>query len=384
MKSLPNLLTQLHELVAIPSVSATTPQLDMGNIAVIEKLASWLSDLGFEIEIMPLQNQPHKANLIATLGTGPGGLVLAGHTDTVPYDEHLWDMNPLAVTEENHRLYGLGITDMKGFFPIAIEAAKSVVDKKLQQPLIILATADEESSMAGAQELAAQGKPQARFAVIGEPTGLKPIYAHKGIMMESIHVLGQAGHSSDPAQGNNALEAMNRVINSLLEFRDTLQSRYQNPAFTVATPTINLGCIHGGDNPNRICGSCELHYDIRLLPGMNPDELRNDIINAVNSIARDTNTNIDYQPLIQSVPSFAEELDSEFVKTCEKLTGHSAETANFGTEAGFLQQLGMQTVVLGPGNLDYAHQPNECLSMQNIQPTVDLLTNLIGKYCNPY
>src|SRR5690606_37299728 len=223
---------------------------------------------GFEIEVLPIPGQPHKANLIATLGRGAGGLVLAGHTDTVPCDPDRWASDPFSLTERDGRLYGLGATDMKGFFPVALEAARRFDQSKLQQPLIILATADEESSMDGARLLAELGRPKARYAVVGEPTGMKPVRMHKGIMMERVRVQGLAGHSSNPALGNNALEAMHLVIADLLAFRSELQNRYRNPGFAVPVPTLNLGHIHGGDNPNRICGHCELQFDLRPLPGM--------------------------------------------------------------------------------------------------------------------
>jgi len=141
----------LSGLIAAPSMSSVSPEFDTSNREVIDLLADWLERLGFAVEVLPLPTQPHKANLIATLGKGPGGLVLAGHTDTVPYDEGRWSHNPFRLTEKDNRLYGLGTSDMKGFFALAIEAARQFQAEQLQQPLIILATADEESSMEGAK-----------------------------------------------------------------------------------------------------------------------------------------------------------------------------------------------------------------------------------------
>ena len=208
--------SQLQQLIETPSVSSTDSRWDQGNRAVIDLLASWLSDLGFATEIQAVTADGDKANLIATLGRGPGGLVLAGHTDTVPFDEGRWQSNPLTLTERDNRLYGLGSTDMKGFFPLAIAAASAFSARSLKQPLILLATADEESSMNGARQLAAAGHPKARAAIIGEPTSLVPVRMHKGIMMEAVRVTGQAGHSSDPALGNSALEGMHAVIGDLI------------------------------------------------------------------------------------------------------------------------------------------------------------------------
>ena len=380
-KSVPSLLTMMNELLSEVSVSSTSSEWDTGNLAVINKLADWLGSLGFACQIMPLAGKANKANLIATLGTGSVGLVLSGHTDTVPYNENRWDMNPLGLTERDNKLYGLGATDMKGFFPIAIEAAKSVLDKTLVEPLIILATADEESSMDGARALADQGLPKARFAVIGEPTNLKPIRMHKGMMMEAVTVEGRAGHSSNPSLGNNALEAMHWVMADILAFRSELQQQYNNPLFDVAVPTLNLGCIHGGDNPNRICGQCELHFDLRALPGMNNDELHAALDQRLKPLAQRLNINISLRALIKNIQPFEQPADSELVKIAEQLTGYASEPVAFATEAPFLQQLGMQTIVMGPGSIDQAHQPNEYMALNQVQPAVDLFTRLIGKFC---
>ncbi|MCF7982574.1 MAG: acetylornithine deacetylase, partial [Pseudomonadales bacterium] len=279
------------------------------------------------------------------------------------------------------RLYGLGTSDMKGFFPIAIEAAKKYLGTPLKQPLIILATADEESSMAGAKALVELGRPLARYAVIGEPTGMKPIRLHKGMMMEAIRVEGQSGHSSNPALGHNALTAMHDVLGEVLQFQRQLEQNYQNSHFDIAFPTLNLGCIHGGDNPNRICGHCELQIDIRPIPGMDLDLLRESLNKRIQPVAIKHQVGISVAPLFDGVPAHETVATSDLVLSLEKLTGHKAGSVNFATEAPYLSQMGMDTVVLGPGDIDQAHQPDEYLSIDRIQPTIDLLQKLIKIYC---
>jgi len=377
---LPDLKTRMNQLIASPSVSCTHPDIDMSNLAVIELLADWFERLGFDIEIQHLA-QPGKANLIATLGTGPGGLVLSGHTDTVPFNEKRWSSDPLTLTEKDNRLYGLGTCDMKGFFSVVIEAVLPYLDKPLQQPLIVLATADEESSMNGARALAEQGFPKARYAVIGEPTSLKPIHMHKGIMMEVVRIQGKAGHSSNPDLGNNALDAMHDVMGELKNFRQELARDYQNADFSVTVPTLNLGCIHGGDNPNRICGHCELQYDLRALPGMNNDDLRATIQQRLKPIAEQHQVELTAEAIFDGVPSFATEKTSDIVKLAEQLTGHTSEAVAFATEAPSLQQMGMETLVLGPGSIDQAHQPDEFMALDQINPMVSILRNMIENYC---
>ena len=377
----PELKQTLSRLIEIPSVSSTLPSLDMGNLPVIHELAGWLEGMGFSCEIQPMPYHPQKANLIATLGQGPGGLVLAGHTDTVPFDEKLWQSPPFTLTEKNNRFYGLGTCDMKGFFSLVMEAAKEYVNAPFKAPLIILATADEESSMNGAKELVKLGRPKGRYAVVGEPTGMIPVHMHKGIMMERIRILGQSGHSSNPGLGRNAMETAHRVMTELMTFRQEMAEKYHNSGFTIPVPTLNLGCIHGGDNPNRICGYCDLDFDIRLLPGMNSEQLRRDLDLRLRPLAEADQVNIVLEAITPPVDPFSGLKNSPLVAACEQLTGYSAESVAFGTEAPFFSQLGMDTVILGPGDIDQAHQLDEFLAMDRINPMVRVLRALIKQYC---
>ncbi len=377
----PSLIQMLAELIAAPSMSSVSPAFDTDNMAVIQLLAEWCRNLGFEVEVQPLPGQPHKANLIATLGTGPGGLVLAGHTDTVPYDEGRWNHDPFRLTEQQGRLYGLGTSDMKGFFALALEAVQAFRAEELQQPLILLATADEESSMEGARALVELGRPKARYAVIGEPTGMRPVNAHKGIMMEGITLSGLSGHSSDPSLGVSALEGMHRVIGDLLAWREELQAAHRDPRFQVPVPTLNLGHIHGGDNPNRICGCCELHIDLRPLPGMELDELRDTLNRRLHTLLGETRLGWEVHRLFEGTPSMHTPKSSAIVAAAEKLTGHDSEAVAFCTEGPYLNALGMETIILGPGDIDQAHQPDEYLALERLQPTVALLQGLIRKFC---
>ena len=379
--SLPDTLTMMRQLISIPSVSSVSPDIDMGNLKVVELLADWLQALSFEVEIIPLKNSPEKANLIATLGRGQGGLVLSGHTDTVPFDENLWNYNPLALTEADNRLYGMGTSDMKGFFALAIAAARKFSKDDLSEPLVIVATADEESTMHGARELADSGRMLARQVLIGEPTGLRPVHMHKGMMMESVHLHGCSGHSSDPSLGRNAMEGMHSVIAEILRWRTELQQRFRNPDFKVPFPTLNLGRIAGGDNPNRICGDCELHFDLRPLPGMVAVDLLEELQPRLQSAIRESGLQLTLKPLMENVPPFASDKGSAIVAAAEKLTGASAESAAYSTEAPFFQEVGLDAVVLGPGDIAQAHQPDEFLALDRLQPMIDVLTGMIRRFC---
>jgi len=380
----PKLNEMFRQLIALPSMSSVSPAFDTSNREVVDLLASWLDELGFQVAITPLPNQPHKANLLASYGTvneHSQGLMFAGHTDTVPYDQHSWHHDPFKLTEVDNKLYGLGTSDMKSFFALVIEALQPFKASDLKEPLFILATADEESSMDGAISLVEQGCPNVRYAVIGEPTGLKPVNAHKGIMMESIHLTGRSGHSSNPALGVNALEAMQLVIADLIQWRGELQQRYRDDRFTVPTPTLNLGYIEGGDNPNRICEQCELHFDLRALPGMDLNDLRQELRNRMTTLFKNSAIRWQHKSLIKGTSPMHTAETSPIVTAAEKHSGCHSHAVAFCTEGPYLTELGIETIILGPGDIDQAHQPDEYLALDRIQPTVELLSKLIRQFC---
>ena len=149
MKQIPDFLTLYSQLIALPTISSTEPEFDQSNKALIELLADWLATLGFKTEILPIENSRGKYNLLATYGEGEGGLLLAGHTDTVPFDEGRWTFDPFKLTEKDGKFYGLGTADMKGFFAFVLDAIARLDLTKLTKPLRILATADEETTMLG-------------------------------------------------------------------------------------------------------------------------------------------------------------------------------------------------------------------------------------------
>jgi len=380
-RRIPALREMLAELVAIPSVSSPDPALDQPNEAVVARLAEWLEALGFAVEVLPVPGRPGKANLVATLGRGPGGLVLAGHTDTVPFDAGRWSSDPFRLTERSGRLHGLGTADMKGFFPLALEVAAELDARRLRAPLVVLATADEESTMSGARALAAAGRPLGRHAVIGEPTGLRPVRAHKGILMERLRLVGRPGHSSDPALGNSALEGMHELIGAVLAWRAELQAAHRDGRFAVPVPTLNLGAVHGGDSPNRICGACALDLDLRMLPGMDPAALRERLRALAGEVAARRGLALECEALFEGVPALETPATAAIVRAAEALTGHAAEAVAFATEAPFLAGLGCETVVLGPGDIAQAHQPDESLALDRIGPMLRVLRGLVRRFC---
>lgn len=372
-------------------MSSENAPFDVSNKAVVDALAGWLDGLDFTCEVLPVPNRPDKYNLIAAKGRGPGGLVLSGHSDTVPYDQNAWTSDPFRLAERDGRLHGLGICDMKGFLAMAVQVAGEFASRELRQPLLVLATADEERAMDGARALVAAGRPKARYAVIGEPTGLRPVRMHKGIFMESIRVLGRSGHSSRPDLGVNAIEGMHRVLSALLVFRDELARRGGPRAagaegaghslFALAYPTLHPGCIHAGDSVNRIPAACELQLDLRFPPGFERDALRRELRERAGAALDGSACAIEFASLFDGIAAFETPATSALVQACEKLTGHAAGAVDFGTEGPFLSQLGCETVILGPGDIEQAHKPDEYLALDRVEPMLATLRGLVARFC---
>ena len=383
MRKTPEFEACFAELIRLPSVSSIDPEHDQGNRAVIDALADWFKALDFDVEIMSVKQNPEKCNLIAIRGEGKDGLIMSGHTDTVPYDASGWNTDPFKLSKKDDRYYGLGTADMKSYFPIILETLERNATTNYQKPIVVVATADEESTMSGARLIRTQNRQLGRYCIIGEPTGLRPIHAHKGIIVETIRIEGQSGHSSNPALGNSALEGMNDVINALRIWRDELQSDYIDKEFTVSVPTLNFGRIYGGDSPNRICAACELSLDIRMLPGMGLEILGEMLRNKIKETLADTGLKVSFNSMFDGVPPMQTPKESDIIKYSEEYTGQPSGSVAFGTEGPFYNDMGIETVILGPGDIDVAHQPNEYLQIERIEPMINILSKMLNHFCEP-
>ncbi|GBU12734.1 acetylornithine deacetylase [Enterobacterales bacterium] len=377
---LPPFIELYRALIAIPSISATDSALDQSNETLINVLAGWFRDLGFKVEIQPVPNTRNKFNMLASTGAGAGGLLLAGHTDTVPYDDGRWTRDPFTLTEHENKLYGLGTADMKGFFAFIVDALRDVDITKLTKPLYILATADEETTMAGASYFSKNTAIRPDCAIIGEPTSLKPVRAHKGHISNAIRITGQSGHSSDPGRGVNAIDLMHDSITQLIGLRNTLKERYNHSGFVIPYPTMNFGHISGGDAANRICACCELHMDIRPLPGLTLSDLDGLLQEALEPVSSRWPGRVAIEELHPPIPGYECPPDHQLVQVVEKLLGVETEIVNYCTEAPFIQEL-CPTLVLGPGSIEQAHQPDEYLDTAFIKPTRELITQVVHHFC---
>ncbi|NCT46514.1 MAG: acetylornithine deacetylase, partial [Paraglaciecola sp.] len=374
-------LEHYAQIISTSSISAFDEKIDKSNRPIIDLLAGWLADFGFSITIQSVPHTNNKFNLLAKLGSGEGGLLLCGHSDTVPFDEGRWQSDPFTLTERDGKLFGLGTCDMKGFFAFILEALQTLPLNKLKKPLYILASADEETSMAGARFFVEQQLIKPDMALIGEPTELVPIYKHKGHIAQSLNIRGQAGHSSDPAKGVNAIEIMYQAIGQLLDLQSSLREKYKDEAFSVPHVTMNLGHIHGGDGENRICGQCLLNFDLRAVPALSDQEALA-MIDAALAPVRDRFPNrLSLDLMYPTAPAFACKDEQNIIELAEKLTGKPAKSANYATEAPFINHLGCDTLVLGPGSINQAHQPDEFMSLTYVDPTVSVLRQFIQHVC---
>lgn len=380
---MPNLsfLEHYKAIIKIPSISAFDEKIDQTNRPLIDLLAGWFNDLGFTITIQPVPGTRNKFNMLAKIGSGEGGLLLCGHSDTVPFDEGQWQSDPFSLKQQDGKLFGLGSCDMKGFFAFVLEALKDIELNKLNKPLYILATADEETSMAGARFFAQQQMIKPTMAIIGEPTELVPIYKHKGHIAQSLSIQGKAGHSSDPGRGVNAIEIMYQAIGQLLELQSRLKDRFHDDDFSVPHATMNLGHIHGGDSENRICGHCKLNFDLRAVPELSDDVALAMIDEALAPVFTKYPNRLSLDLMYPTAPAFACRDEQNILALAEQLTGKKFQTANYATEAPFINQLGCDTIILGPGSIDQAHQPDEYISLDYIKPTVHILQEMIHKVC---
>jgi Acetylornithine deacetylase/Succinyl-diaminopimelate desuccinylase and related deacylases len=218
--------------------------------------------------------------------------------------------------------------------------------------------------MAGAQQICKHPNLKPARCIIGEPTDMTPVFTHKGHMSTAIRVVGRSGHSSDPERGLNAIEVMHKVTSKLLILKEQLKNKYSLSHFEIPYPTLNLGNIHGGDNANRICGCCEMHIDMRPLPGLSVQELQALLLDATKDINEQYPNSVSVIDLHDPIPAFTGRTDSALVQLAEKVAGQKAIAVNYCTEAPFIQQLGCETIVMGPGSINHAHQPDQFLAME--------------------
>lgn len=352
------------------------------NMALIEWVRDYLADLGIAATLAPNEDGT-KANIFATVGPeGDGGLVLSGHTDVVPVDGQNWTTDPFELTEQDGRLYGRGTCDMKGFIALALAMAPEFQAAGLKTPLHYAFSFDEEVGCAGVPKLLAKiakELPQPALALIGEPTEMRVVNAHKGISAQETVLTGLEAHSSLKHVSVNAIEHGARLLSFILSLADEYAQDPVLPEFEPPYTTFNIGEIRGGTAVNITAKECRFVWEFRPVPGVRAEDVlakvdgfvEDTLLPAMREIhpgASVTTTSLaSAPPLVPEDGAPAEEL-------IRRLTGaNHTGTVSFATEAGLFQDAGMSAVVCGPGSIAQAHQPDEYIALSELEAAETLL-----------
>ncbi|PPI88698.1 acetylornithine deacetylase [Candidatus Pantoea edessiphila] len=378
----PSFIECYRKIISIPSISSIDPSLDQSNESLVHLLANWFYDLGFKITLSSIPNTRNKFNLLATTGKGLGGLLLSGHTDTVPCDPNFWKYDPFILTESDNKFYGLGTVDMKGFFALLINVLSNIDISKLRKPLYILATADEETTMIGAKNFSKLTALKPDIAIIGEPTSLKLISSHRGHISITVRIRGESGHSSDMSSINsvNAIDIAQKIIYHLSKLRKIVIKNHHDNKSDSPYLIVNFGSIKGGDLSNRICSYCELHLDIRFLPNFTINDINKFINQALKPIRKIWLDRIYIDQLHQPIPAYKCS-NSSSIQQIQQLLGKKLEIVNYCTEAPFIQNI-CPTLIFGPGSINQAHQPNEFMDISFIKPAYENIFRIVHYFCN--
>lgn len=331
-----------------------------------------------------------KANLVASIGpsTPGGGVVLSGHSDVVPVDGQIWSSDPFQVLERDGRLYGRGTCDMKGFLAVALALVPEFKKCKLRVPVHIVLTYDEETDCSGAARLM-QALPETGLAphavIIGEPTQMRIVNAHKGQCTLETVVVGREAHSSEPHLGVNAIDIAVRLI----AYLGTLAEENKSLPYCLegATPpftTINVGTINGGQQFNIVPAECRFEWEIRAVPGHDAEEIVAKLDQYADSLLAELGEKSAHAAITTTMTCanapFFQQLDSPAERLVKSLAGsNEASALAFGTEAPCYQQAGMSVVVFGPGSIAQAHKPDEYIALEQVDSCVEFMRRLMKR-----
>ena len=365
----PRALELARTLVGFNTVSANS------NLALIHCIRDELARLGVKSRLS-FNADKTKANLFATLGEGrPAGVILSGHTDTVPWDGQAWSVDPLGGVVKDGRLYGRGSADMKGFIATAVANAELFLRSEAPFALHYAFTYEEEIGCFGVKELIADMKEagiRPLACIVGEPTSMVPAIAHKGVYRYRCCVRGKEAHSSLTPQSVIAIELAARVggkVRDMAEGSERSEPRYEG--FDVPFSTASVGQFHGGIADNVVPRDAEFRYEFRDLPTADARAMQAEVgayarslEPAMRKVAAETGFSFD---TICEIPSFLGSEQDDVTRLAMRLAGEARTTnAACGTEAGLLKNAGIRTAVCGPGSIAQAHQPDEYVSLEQL------------------
>ena len=388
-QAFPETLKILSELIKFQTVSGTS------NIELIEFCEKKLSKLG-AASFKTFDETKKRVNLFSTIAgkqkLNGGGIILSGHTDVVPASAKEWSSNPFIATEKNNKVYGRGSCDMKGFIACSLALAPYFASQNLKKPIHFSFTYDEETACQGAPVMIKELKKRninCSICIVGEPTSMKAVQAHKGCYEYSTHFIGLAGHSSAPDKGVNAVEYATRFINKLMELREELKKREpKNSIFTPPYSTLQIGRIKGGLARNVIADQCVVDWELRPVVPEDGEFVNKNIEAYVKDVLLPEMKKV-YpkaaikKEIIGEIIGFNKEETSEAINLVCNLTGdNSRDVVSFGTEAGLFQEIGISTVVCGPGSIEQAHKIDEYVSFDQLKYCLKMLIDLKDQISN--
>ncbi|HEY7471731.1 MAG TPA: acetylornithine deacetylase [Gemmatimonadota bacterium] len=368
-------------LVSFDTTSANS------NLPLVDFVCDYLDGTGARIHRMPSENG-EKANLAIALGPerpDREGLTLCGHSDVVPALETDWTSDPFEAMRRDGTLVGRGSADMKGFLALAVQTLAEADPASLDRPLALLFTYDEEVGTRGARRLAETGGPAERLprrTIVGEPTSLFPARLHKGHLRARILVEGKAAHSGLPRIGRSAIEPAGRIVVALEELRRALES--ERPPHAEAFPdapfvTLNVGRIAGGVAANVIPDRCEIELGARLLPGMEAADFVDRLAGAVGRAAGDAAYRIEVTA--ESPPAVLDDRSDLWQWLMIEHGGRASHSVPFATDAGWLQRIGFECVIWGPGAIEVAHRANEFVPLDELARARATLGRAVDRWC---
>jgi len=369
----------LAKLVAFDTTSAKS------NLKLIEFVSTYLGGYGIAATLIPAPDGA-KVNLFASIGpAGKGGIGLSGHSDCVPVEGQTWSSDPFALQLRDGQLYGRGTCDMKGFLACVLASVPLFTSRPLKEPVHIILSYDEEAGCTGVRPLIARlghDLPRPRVIIVGEPTNMAVIDAHKRIDAYRTTVTGREAHSSLPRLGVNAISFAAELIEELDRIGAKLSTSETNDRFDPPASTVQVGTIEGGTAPNIVPKTCKFQWQVRSLPDADPkvaperikvfaeEKLRP----RMRVVARTASIETLHQG---SVPAFLAKPGSEAVALALALTHANATRAvSYATEAGLFEEAGCPTVICGPGDIEQAHAADEFVTTAQLDACTAFLAKL--------
>ncbi|WP_293442828.1 acetylornithine deacetylase [Planktotalea sp.] len=378
MPDISRVLEILDQLIGFPTVSLES------NLALIDFVADLLKNSGFEITRI-YSSDRLKAGLFASIGPKiDGGICLSAHTDVVPVDGQIWTQDPFALSIEKDRVYGRGTTDMKGSLACALTLAERAKDQPLKAPLSLSISYDEEIGCVGIQEMMPElklliGAP--RLVIVGEPTGMQVAIGHKGKTALDVTCFGEAGHSALSPDFINGIHVAAEFVSQIRHLQTMLAQGPMDDAYRIPYSTVHIGQIEGGRALNIVPAECVLKMEFRHLSEAPASQL----LSEIEGIAKRVSTSFpNAKPIIvkqiNAYPGLnMDPANSAVTLACELADGASVTKVPFGTEAGFFAELGLNTVVIGPGDMALdGHKPDEGISKSELIACCAMMDNILN------